>query len=118
MSYLVISTDKVRPNNAFQRVYSMETTSNIIPEFEKLFRQKLQLNNCKLKKKKQENNYEIITPAKDIFLMYWCEFPEIKLVYQPIGIRTKQTVVYEQAIRSHINFCISSIQEGDKVSAN
>lgn len=45
----------------------METTSNIIPEFEKLFRQKLQLNNCKLKKKRQENNYEITTPAKDIF---------------------------------------------------
>lgn len=89
----------------------MNITSNTIPEFEKLFRQKLQLNNCKLKKKKQENNYEIITPAKDIFLMYWCEFPKIQLVYQNVGIRTEQTVVYERAIRSHINFCVNSIQK-------
>ena len=89
----------------------MDITANIIPEFEKLFRQKLQLNNCKLKKKKQENNYEIITPAKDIFLMYWCEFPKIQLVYQNVGIRTEQTVVYERAIRSHINFCVTSIQK-------
>jgi hypothetical protein len=89
----------------------METTSNIIPEFEKLFRQKLQLNNCKLRKKRQENNYEIITPAKDVFLMYWCEFPEVKLVYQAVGIRTQQTAVYERAIRSHINSCLSSLQE-------
>lgn len=96
----------------------METDSTIIPAFEKLFRQKLQLNNCKLKKKKQENNYEIITPAKDIFLMYWCEFPEVQLVYQPIGIRTKQTIVYEQAIRSHISFCVSSIKESMMVTAN
>lgn len=95
----------------------METTSNIIPEFEQLFRQKLQLNNCKLKKKRQENNYEIITPAKDIFLMYWCEFPEIKLIYQAIGIRTQQTVVYERAIRSHINSCISSLQGSIKLTA-
>ncbi len=96
----------------------METTSNTVAEFEKLFRQKLHLNNCKLKKKRQENNYEIITPAKDIFLMYWCEFPEIKLVYQPIGVRTQQTMVYEQAIRFHINFCVSNIQETMKLSVN
>ncbi|MBH8563278.1 hypothetical protein I8748_13960 [Nostoc sp. CENA67] len=89
----------------------MNITSNIIPEFEKLFRQKLQLNNCRLKKKKQENNYEITTPAKDIFLMYWCEFPKIQLIYQNVGIRTEQTVVYERAIRSHINFCVTSIQK-------
>ncbi|QSJ15579.1 hypothetical protein JYQ62_27690 [Nostoc sp. UHCC 0702] len=89
----------------------MDITANRIPEFEKLFRQKLQLNNCKLKKKKQENNYEIITPAKDIFLMYWSEFPKIQLVYQNVGIRTEQTVVYERAIRSHINFCVTSIQK-------
>ncbi|MFN6566390.1 hypothetical protein [Dendronalium sp. ChiSLP03b] len=89
----------------------MQTTSNLILEFEKLFRQKLQLNNCRLKKKRQENNYEIITPAKDIFLMYWSDFPEIILIYQPIGIRTKQTIVYERAIRDHINFCVSSVQD-------
>ncbi|MCF4970059.1 hypothetical protein [Nostoc sp. CMAA1605] len=88
----------------------METTANTISEFEKLFRQKLQLNNCKLRKKRQENNYEITTPAKDIFLMYWCEFPEINLIYQPVGIRTQQTAVYERAIRSHINSCVSSLQ--------
>jgi len=95
----------------------METTSNIIPEFEKLFRQKLQLNNCKLKKKRQENNYEITTPAKDIFLMYWCEIPEIKLIYQAVGIRTPQTAVYERAIRSHINSCVSSLQESIMITA-
>ncbi|WP_103125992.1 hypothetical protein [Nostoc cycadae] len=89
----------------------METTANIIPEFEKLFRQKLQLNNCKLRKKRQENNYEIITPAKDIFLMYWSEFPEVKLIYQAVGVRTQQTVVYERAIRSHIDFCLNNIKE-------
>ncbi|WP_375478082.1 hypothetical protein [uncultured Nostoc sp.] len=89
----------------------MKTTSDLIPDFEKLFRQKLQLNNCKLRKKRQENNYEIITPAKDIFLMYWSEFPEVNLIYQAIGVRTQQTGVYERAIRSHISFCVSSIQE-------
>jgi hypothetical protein len=90
----------------------MDSTANqIIPEFEKLFRQKLQLNNCKLRKKRQENNYEITTPAQDIFLMYWCEFPEIKLIYQAIGIRTQQTAVYERAILSHINSCLSILQE-------
>lgn len=89
----------------------MQDSSNVISEFETLFRQKLKLNNCKLKKKKQENNYEIITPAKDIFLMSWCDFPDINLIYQPIGVRTKQTIVYERAIRSHIDFCLSSIQE-------
>lgn len=89
----------------------MQNSSNLISEFETLFRQKLKLNNCRLKKKKQENNYEIITPAKDIFLMYWCNFPEINLVYQPIGISTKQTIVYERAIRSHINFCVSIIKD-------
>ncbi|MEH2247711.1 hypothetical protein [Nostoc sp.] len=89
----------------------MKITSNFIPEFEKLFRQKLQLNNCRLRKKRQENNYEIITPAKDIFLMYWSEFPEINLIYQAVGVRTQQTEVYERAIRSHISFCVSSIQE-------
>lgn len=89
----------------------MKTASNLIPEFETLFRQKLRLNNCRLKKKKQENHYEITTPAKDIFLMSWCEFPEISLIYQPIGIRTKQTIVYERAIRDHINFCVSSVQD-------
>ncbi|AFY51187.1 hypothetical protein Nos7524_5471 [Nostoc sp. PCC 7524] len=88
----------------------MENDSQLIPVFEQLFREKLKLNNCKVKKKRQENNYEIITPAKDVFLMYWCEFPEINLVYQPIGVRTHQTVIYERAIRSHINFCVSSIQ--------
>ncbi|MCC5639984.1 hypothetical protein LC593_29980 [Nostoc sp. CHAB 5844] len=95
----------------------MEPTSNIISEFEKLFRQKLQLNNCKLRKKRQENNYEITTPAKDIFLMYWCEFPEIKLIYQAVGVRTQQTVIYERAIRSHINFCVTSIQESIMITA-
>ncbi|MEA5604612.1 hypothetical protein [Nostoc sp. UHCC 0252] len=89
----------------------MKTTSDLIPEFEKLFRQKLQLNNCKLRKKRQENSYEIITPAKDIFLMHWSEFPEINLTYQAIGVRTQQTSVYEKAIRSHISSCLSSIQE-------
>ncbi|MFB2768914.1 hypothetical protein ACE1AT_06410 [Pelatocladus sp. BLCC-F211] len=89
----------------------MKTASNLIPEFEKLFREKLQLNNCRLQKKRQENNYEITTPAKDIFLMYWCEFPEIKLIYQPVGIRTKQTILYERAIRDHINFCVSSVRD-------
>ncbi|MEA5505669.1 hypothetical protein VB735_21665 [Halotia wernerae UHCC 0503] len=89
----------------------MNTSSTLIPEFEKLLREKLQLNNCRLKKKKQENNYEIITPAKDIFLMSWCEFPEINLIYQPVGIRREQTVIYERAIRSHIKFCVSSIQK-------
>ncbi|WGV23287.1 hypothetical protein [Halotia branconii] len=88
----------------------MNTTSTLIPEFEKLLREKLQLNNCRLKKRKQENNYEIITPAKDVFLMSWCEFPEINLIYQPVGVRREQTVVYERAIRSHIKFCVSSIQ--------
>ncbi len=88
----------------------MKITSNLIPEFEKLFREKLQLNNCRLRKKRQENNYEITTPAKDIFLMSWCEFPEISLIYQPVGIRTDQTIVYERAIRSHINFCVSTLQ--------
>ncbi|MDZ7962061.1 MAG: hypothetical protein RMY34_30035 [Aulosira sp. DedQUE10] len=95
----------------------MTTDASIIPEFEKLFRQKLQLNNCKLRKKRQENNYEITTPAKDIFLMYWGEFPEIKLIYQPIGIRTEQTLVYERAIRSHINFCVSSLQKSMMITA-
>ncbi|MFM2060495.1 MAG: hypothetical protein RLZZ507_165 [Cyanobacteriota bacterium] len=89
----------------------METTANLIPEFEQLFRQKLKLNNCKLKKKRQENNYEITTPSKDVFLMYWCQFPEISLIYQHIGVRTPQTGVYEKAIRSHINFCVSSIKD-------
>ncbi|WP_414544877.1 hypothetical protein [Nostoc sp. CCY0012] len=89
----------------------MQDSANLIPEFETLFRQKLKLNNCRLRKKKQENNYEIITPAKDIFLMSWCDFPEINLVYQPIGVRTKQTIVYERAIRSHINFCVSSLKD-------
>jgi hypothetical protein len=95
----------------------METNSNMIAEFEKLFRQRLQLNNCKLKRKRQENNYEIITPAKDIFLMYWCEFPEIKLIYQAIGVRTQQTAVYEHAIRSHINSCVSSLQDSIMITA-
>ncbi|GAX37542.1 hypothetical protein [Nodularia sp. NIES-3585] len=94
----------------------MPDTSNLISEFETLFRQKLKLNNCKLKKKKQENNYEIITPAKDIFLMSWCDFPDINLIYQPIGIRTQQTIVYERAIRSHINFCLSSIQDNTQTA--
>ncbi len=89
----------------------MQTASTTISEFEKLFRQKLQLNNCRLRKKRQENNYEITTPAKDIFLMSWLEFPEISLIYQPVGIRTKQTLVYERAIREHINFCVSIIQD-------
>ncbi|WP_392531684.1 hypothetical protein [Nostoc sp. C117] len=88
----------------------MKTTSDLVPEFEKLFREKLQLNNCKLRKKRQENNYEIITPAKDIFLMYWCEFPEVNLIYQHVGVRNQQTGVYERAIRSHISSCLSSIQ--------
>jgi len=95
----------------------MTTTASTIPEFEKLFRQKLQLNNCKLRKKRQENNYEITTPARDIFLMYWCEFPEIKLIYQAVGIRTEQTVVYERAIRSHINFCVNTIQKSIMIIA-
>ncbi|KZL49833.1 hypothetical protein A2T98_10655 [Nodularia spumigena CENA596] len=94
----------------------MPDTSNLISEFETLFRQKLKLNNCKLKKKKQENNYEIITPAKDIFLMSWCDFPDINLIYQPIGVRTQQTVVYERAIRSHINFCLSSIKDNTQTA--
>lgn len=94
----------------------MPDTSNLVSEFETLFRQKLKLNNCKLKKKKQENNYEIITPAKDIFLMSWCDFPDINLIYQPIGIRTQQTIVYERAIRSHINFCLSSIQDNTQTA--
>ena len=89
----------------------MKNTSDLILEFEKLFREKLQLNNCKLRKKRQENNYEIITPAKDIFLMYWSEFPEVNLIYQAVGVRTHQTEVYERAIRSHISFCVSSIKE-------
>ena len=89
----------------------MKMSSNVISDFEKLFRQKLQLNNCKLRKKKQENNYEITTPANDIFLMYWGEFPEINLVYQPIGIRTPQTLVYEQAIRAHIKSCVTTIRK-------
>lgn len=89
----------------------MQTTSNQVPDFEKLFREKLQLNNCRLRKKRKENNYEITTPAKDIFLMYWHEFPEINLIYQAVGIRTEQTVVYERAIRSHIKSCLSSIQD-------
>ena len=84
----------------------MKTTSDLILEFEKLFRQKLQLNNCKLRKKRQEN-----TPAKDIFLMYWSEFPEVNLIYQAVGVRTQQTSVYERAIRSHISSSLSSIQE-------
>ncbi|HYW21225.1 MAG TPA: hypothetical protein VE956_18385 [Nodularia sp. (in: cyanobacteria)] len=94
----------------------MADTSNLISEFETLFRQKLKLNNCKLKKKKQENNYEIITPAKDIFLMSWCDFPDVNLIYQPIGVRTQQTLVYERAIRSHINFCLSSIQNNTQTA--
>ncbi|MDB9303368.1 MULTISPECIES: hypothetical protein [Cyanophyceae] len=94
----------------------MPDTSNLISEFETLFRQKLKLNNCKLKKKKQENNYEIITPAKDIFLMSWCDFPDINLIYQPIGVRTQQTGVYEKAIRSHINFCLSSIKDNTQTA--
>jgi len=89
----------------------MNITSNFIPDFERLFRQKLQLNNCRLRKKRKENNYEITTPAKDIFLMYWHEFPEINLIYQAVGVRTEQTVVYERAIRSHIKFCLSSIED-------
>ncbi|MBD2628107.1 MULTISPECIES: hypothetical protein [Nostocaceae] len=88
----------------------MQATSTSILEFEQLFRQKLKLNNCRLIKKRQENNYEITTPAKDIFLMTWCEFPEINLVYQNVGIRTAQTVVYERAIRSHISSCLTSIK--------
>ncbi|TVP60629.1 MAG: hypothetical protein EA343_16760 [Nodularia sp. (in: Bacteria)] len=94
----------------------MPDTSNLISEFETLFRQKLKLNNCKLKKKKQENNYEIITPAKDIFLMSWCDFPDVNLIYQPIGVRTQQTLVYERAIRSHINFCLSSIKDNTQTA--
>jgi hypothetical protein len=43
--------------------------------------------------------------------MCWHEFPEINLIYQPVGIRTEQTIVYERAIRSHIKFCLSSIQD-------
>ncbi|MEA5616527.1 hypothetical protein VB711_01545 [Cronbergia sp. UHCC 0137] len=88
----------------------MEANSSVITEFENLFRNKLKLNNCRLIKKKQENNYQITTPAKDIFLMYWSEFPQVNLIYQPIGIRTQQTLVYERAIRSHITSCLSSIQ--------
>jgi hypothetical protein len=84
--------------------------SNVISEFEKLFRQKLQLNNCKLRKKKQENNYEITTPASDVFLMYWSEFPEINLIYQPIGVKTPQTLIYEQAIRAHVKACVNSVR--------
>ena len=94
----------------------MPDTSNLVSEFETLFRQKLKLNNCKLKKKKQENNYEIITPAKDIFLMSWCDFPDINLIYQPIGVRTQQTGVYEKAIRSHISFCLSSIKDNTQTA--
>ncbi|MBW4562135.1 MAG: hypothetical protein KME32_13460 [Mojavia pulchra JT2-VF2] len=89
----------------------MKTASNLILEFENLLKEKLKLNNCRLIKKKQENHYQIITPAKDIFLMSWCEFPEIKFIYQPVGIRREQTVIYERAIRSHISFCVSNIQE-------
>ncbi|AKG20173.1 hypothetical protein [Calothrix sp. 336/3] len=88
----------------------MESSSSLVTEFEQLFRQKLRLNNCRLQKKIQENSYEITTPAKDIFLMSWSDFPDIKLVYQPVGIRTKQTVVYERAIRDHIIFCVNSVQ--------
>ncbi|MBW4615655.1 MAG: hypothetical protein KME21_20740 [Desmonostoc vinosum HA7617-LM4] len=91
----------------------MSNTSNLILDFEKLFREKLKLNNCRFRKKKQENNYEITTPSKDVFLMCIGEFPEIKLIYQPVGIRTKQTIVYERAIRSHIDFCLSNIQESN-----
>jgi hypothetical protein len=94
----------------------MPDTSNLISDFETLFRQKLKLNNCKLKKKKQENNYEIITPAKDIFLMSWCDFPDINLIYQPIGVRTQQTGVYEKAIRSHISFCLNSIKDNTQTA--
>jgi hypothetical protein len=104
-------------NNTLPGVTSMETNPNIIPEFEKLFRHKLQLNNCKLRKKRQENNYEIITPAKDVFLMYWSEFPEIKLIYQAVGIRTQQTAVYERAIQSHINSCVSSLQKSTIITS-
>lgn len=89
----------------------MKNTADLIPEFEKLFRERLKLNNCKLRKKRQENNYEITTPARDTFLMSWCEFPDISLIYQPGGIRIEQTIVYERAIRSHIKFCVSSIQD-------
>ncbi|MBW4569831.1 MAG: hypothetical protein KME31_17920 [Tolypothrix carrinoi HA7290-LM1] len=88
----------------------MTNYANLVPEFEELFRQKLKLNNCRLTKKRQENNYQITTPAKDIFLMSWQEFPEVNLIYQPVGVRTEQTLVYERAIRSHLNFCLSSIQ--------
>ncbi|MDZ8050053.1 MAG: hypothetical protein RMX68_031100 [Aulosira sp. ZfuVER01] len=95
----------------------MSNTSNLIPEFEKLFREKLKLNNCRFRKKRQENNYEITTPGNDIFLMHWDEFPEIKLIYQLVGRPTKQTIVYERAIRSHINSCVSNIQESSKITA-
>jgi hypothetical protein len=94
----------------------METVSDLVPEFERLFRQKLKLNNCRLRKKRQENNYEITTPAKDIFLMTWCEFPEISLIYQPVGVRTKETLVYERAIRSHITSCVSTIKDSPQAS--
>jgi hypothetical protein len=70
-----------------------------------------------LRKKRQENNYEITTPAKDIFLMYWGEFPEINLIYQAVGVRTQQTAVYERAIRCHINACVSSLQESTIINA-
>ena len=43
--------------------------------------------------------------------MSWQEFPEVNLIYQPVGVRTEQTLVYERAIRSHLNFCLSSIQD-------
>jgi len=43
--------------------------------------------------------------------MSWGEFPEITLVCQPIGIRTQQTVIYEQAIRAHIKSCVSSVNK-------
>jgi hypothetical protein len=88
----------------------MTTYANLVPEFEELFRQKLKLNNCRLIKKRQENNYQITTPAKDIFLLSWLEFPEVNLIYQPVGVRTEQTLVYERAIRSHLSFCLNSIQ--------
>jgi hypothetical protein len=96
----------------------MSNTSNLILEFEKLFREKLKLNNCRVRRKRQENNYEITTPGNDIFLMYWDEFPEIKLTYQLVGIPTKQTIVYERAIRSHIDFCLSNIQESSTITAS
>lgn len=78
-------------------------------EFEKLLRKRLKLINCRLRRRqKSKNDYTITTLEKDEFWMYWEFFPDIKLMYRPMGRPfCEEKVFYKQAIDDEITYCIN-----------